>query len=142
MFQFQSRNADGVISVFDFAANAWSLAAKATFPLTEKAAIYGKLGLSANTANVDCSLDLSIYRQLGHFFGTSGPVGPVPTSYLSPGSYSETSNAPLIGVGVEYLVSKDIKLRLEYENYGRFGGQTTTGRANTAMTSLGISRLF
>lgn len=140
-FQYRSKDIDSYDSVFDYRASSWFLAGKGTLPLTGTIAVFAKLGLTVNTAKIHYWVDSS------HALALPIPAGfiisePNLASHISPGSYSYISTAPLLGVGVEYTAGANMKIRLEYENYGEFGGQTTTGRANINMTSLGVSYMF
>lgn len=143
-FQFRSKSIATIDSVFDYAANSWFLTGKLALPIAEKIAVFGKWGVTQNTAKVNYWWDISMTRVFGVPPVLPGTVISVPnlTAFIKPGSYSETVFAPLVGVGIEYAFAKNSKVRLEYENYGRFGGQTTTGRSTNAMTSLGIVYSF
>jgi len=140
-FQFRSTNLDRIDSVFDYSASSWYLAGKGTLPVTETIGVFGKLGLAVNTAKTNYWGDTSHALLLPLLPGTVISE-PNLASYITPGSYSKISTAPLIGFGVEYAAWKDMKIRLEYENYGKFGGQTTTGRADIGTTSLVILHIF
>lgn len=64
----------------------------------------------------------------------------------STASDSNNRSRVLYGVGAEYNVTKQIGIRLEYEDFGTFGSQITpttgTGRTNTSMWSAGMAYKF
>jgi OOP family OmpA-OmpF porin len=140
-FQFRSTNVDTVVSVFDYSASTWSLAGKGVLPISERASLFAKLGASVNIAKNNYWLDFS--HELGLPLAPGTVISqPALASLINPGSQSKVTIAPLFGAGVEYAVRKDVKLRLEYENYGKFGGETSTGRASLTTTSIGVSYDF
>lgn len=146
-FRFSSRNANGVDAVFDYSASSWTLAGKAVLPISERVSLFAKLGASANIAKNNYWLDRSSAIPLPVLGLLDRPGGfvisqPALVVLNSPGSQSKLTISPLLGLGIECAASKSMKIRLEYEDYGKFGDQTTTGRANATMTSLGVSRLF
>ncbi|MBZ0092819.1 MAG: outer membrane beta-barrel protein [Sulfuricellaceae bacterium] len=139
-FQFRSTNHNLHVTVFDYSTSSWSLAGKGVLLVSERVNLFAKLGLSVNSAKNE------------YWWDSAGFVPPLlpgtvisnPTlaSLISPGSYSKTTLSPLLGVGVEYAAWKGVKLRLEYENYGKFGGETSMGRATLSTTSFGVSYGF
>lgn len=108
---------------------AWFAAAKGTLPINEKFNFFGKLGMSANRVE-----------------STVTGLGVVNRSA------SKTRGSLLYGIGAEYNVTKQIGLRFEFENLGRFGNaitndgngdpQSGTGRTDTIMWSLGAAYKF
>ena len=140
-FQFRSTNLNTVYTIFDYSASSWSLAGKGALPVSERVSIFAKLGASANTAKNNYTLDSSHNFPIGMFAETVFSR-PALASLIKPGIQSKLAISPLLGLGAEYAASKSMKIRLEYEDYGKFGGQTNTGRTNISMTSLGVSYLF
>ncbi len=140
-FQFRSTNVDTRITVFDYSASSWYLAGKGVLPVSERASLFAKLGASANKAKNNYWLDSShvLALPLAPFTVVSQPTL---ASNINPGSKSEVVIAPLVGGGLEYTLKKNVKCRLEYENYGKFGGETSTGRTYFTMTSIGVSYDF
>jgi OOP family OmpA-OmpF porin len=137
-FQFSVKDVDGNTHTFDYTTSSWSVTGRASLPVSEKLGLFAKLGLAANTAKNHYSLGLGLPLPLA-----PGTVSePILSSFINPGSYSKTSTAPLIGFGAEYAASEHIAIRLQYEDYGKLGGQTTTGRARINMTSLGAVYKF
>jgi opacity protein-like surface antigen len=140
-FQFRSTNIDKLDSVFDYAGQSWFMAATGRLPLISSVSLLGKLGVSFNRAATTYSNDVS------HVDGV--PKAPQTVismphlaSRITPGTYRATTTAPLLGIGLEYSATKSVRVRLEYESFGRFGNQTSTGRANIVMTSLGLIYAF
>lgn len=111
--------------------NSWSLAAKGTLPLNNQFDLFAKLGVTNNKASSSTT--------------TSG----VTVLNLSA---SKNRSDVLAGVGAAYNFDRNFSLRLEYENYGKFGNQVTqgvavpvpgqTGRSSTDMWSVGVSYKF
>jgi OOP family OmpA-OmpF porin len=139
-FQYVVQDVNGDKRAFDYTTNSWSLAGKATIPVSEKLGLFGKLGLAASTAKNNYSISESGLPPHSLPGGTVSE--PILISFITPGSYSKTTAAPLIGFGVEYAASEHIVIRIQYEDYGKFGGQTTTGRSRVDMTSVGVSYKF
>ena len=140
-FQFRSRDVDSIDSVFDYSASTWSLAGKGLLPVSEKMSLFAKLGASANIAKNNFWIDRSHMLAVPLVAGTVVSQ-PALAALISPGIQSKLTISPLLGLGAEYSASKNIKIRLEYEDYGNFGGQANTGRAKISLTSLGVSYLL
>jgi OmpA-OmpF porin, OOP family len=137
-FQYSVKDVDLNQHTFDYTTSSWSLAGKAALPVADKFQLFAKLGLAVNTAKNDYSFRVGVPLPL-----PGGTVSePILTSFISPGSYSKTTTAPLLGLGIEYAVWENIAIRLQYEDYGKFGGETTTGRARIDMISIGASYRF
>jgi OmpA-OmpF porin, OOP family len=137
-FQYSVKDVDGNKHAFDYTTRSWSVAGKASLPVSEKLGLFAKLGLAANSAKNNYSLSIGLALPLA-----PGTVSePILSSFINPGSYSKTTTAPLMGVGAEYATSEHIAIRLQYEDYGKLGEQTTTGRARITMTSLGAFYKF
>ena len=102
--------------------SSWFVAAKGTLPLTEQFNLFGKLGVTQNKAKVSSSAG-----------GTSA---------------SDSRSGVLYGVGAEYNVTKQVGLRVEYEDFGNFGkafdfnSNTGTGRTKASMWSVGATFKF
>ena len=106
--------------------SAWFVAAKGTLPINEQFNVFGKLGLTYNKVK-------------GSWNDSYGQ----PDSNVS---YSNTRSSVLYGIGAEYNVTKQIGIRLEYEDFGNFGNKfdsgDETGRTKTSMWSAGIAYKF
>jgi len=103
--------------------SAWFVAGKGTLPINEQFNLFGKLGLTQNKVKASWS-------------DTDGFSG----------SDSKSRSGVLYGVGAEYNVSKQIGVRMEYEDFGKFGSQfvndTGTGRTKTSLWSVGMAYKF
>ncbi len=86
----------------DAKANSWDVAAVGTWPLTGGFSLLGKLGASYNRVETSCS-------------GAGC-------------SASKSKTDILWGVGAGYEFTPRIGLRVEYEDFGKFGDQNNTGR--------------
>lgn len=108
-----------------FKETAWFLAGKGTLPINEQFNVFGKLGVTFNHVKNSSS-------------DTDG------WSY----SASDNRTGVLYGVGAEYNVTKQIGIRLEYEDFGKFGdklsvdGESGIGRTKTSMWSIGAAYKF
>ena len=102
---------------------AWFLAGKGTLPINEQFNVFGKLGVTQNRTEMDLN------------FTDKGDVM----------SAESRRTGVLYGVGAEYKVTKQLGLRLEYDDFGKFGSQYSasgTGRTKTTMWSLGMAYTF
>lgn len=98
--------------------SAWFVAGKGTLPINEQFNLFGKLGITQNKVSASWS--------------DSGGGG----------SASNSRSGVLYGIGAEYNATKQVGIRLEYEDFGKFGNSTGTGRTNTSMWSTGLSYKF
>ena len=106
----------------NFAHSSFNVAAKGTFPLHEQFNIFAKLGLSLNHRKI--SSEFQINNELE-----------------DQGEFSETRTSPLYGVGAEFLPVRNIGVRVEYENFGKFG-KNDAGATKVDLWSLGVSYKF
>lgn len=126
---------------FDYKASAWFAAAKGTLPVGDKFSVFGRLGLTVNKAQDTFFVDLSRHIE--------PPLLPCPPGrgvcypeysdspiFSKPGSYAKTRTDVLVGVGVDYRVVSNASIRLEYEDFGRFGDVDHTGRTRVTATTL------
>jgi OOP family OmpA-OmpF porin len=89
-------------------AHSYYLAAKGTWPVNQQIALIGKLGAARNTNEVT-------------------------TSGFSSVSGDKDKTALYASVGAEYAINKNVKVSLEYENYGK--NDIDTGRKSGAVTA-------
>ena len=102
--------------------SAWFAAAKGTLPINEQFNLFAKLGVTYNKVT-------SKWNAMNDSNSTS-----------------KSRAEMLYGVGAEYNLTKQVGIRLEYEDFGKFGDQFTndggTGRTKTSMWSLGAAYKF
>lgn len=103
--------------------SAWFGAAKGTLPINEQLNLFAKLGVT--------------YNKVTGKWNATGESS----------SASKSRAEMLYGVGAEYNLTKQVGIRLEYEDFGKFGDQFTntgggTGRTKTSMWSLGAAYKF
>ncbi|NVM76768.1 OOP family OmpA-OmpF porin [Duganella sp. SG902] len=89
-------------------AHSYYLAGKGTWPVARDFAVFGKLGVARNHNDVT-------------------------TSGIASVSGSENKTALYASVGGEYAINKNVKVSLEYENYGK--SDIDTGRKAGAITA-------
>jgi OOP family OmpA-OmpF porin len=89
-------------------AHSYYLAGKGTWPVADKFDVFGKLGVARNHNDVD-------------------------TTGIAAVSGGQNKNALYASVGAEYAINKNVKVSLEYENYGK--NDIDTGRKNGAVTA-------
>jgi len=115
--------------------NAWFLAMKAEMPLAYSVSAFGKLGatyaMSKNQLTASSSTVLN--------------------NACSKCADSKSNYNPYYALGLEYDLTKEVALRLEYEDFGNFGNSFRdsssiisggTGRSKSSMWSLGASMAF
>ena len=92
--------------------SSWFVVAKGTVPLSEQFALFGRFCLTQNTSKWTFKTNnAEINEELAKLTKLKG---------------SEDKTRPLYGLGAEYSFSKQFGLRLEYENFGKFGDGTKT----------------
>lgn len=89
-------------------AHSYYLAGKGTWPVNQQIALFGKLGVARNTNEVT-------------------------TTGFSSVNGDKDKTALYASVGAEYAVNKNVKVSLEYENYGK--NDIDTGRKSGAVTA-------
>jgi len=89
-------------------AHSYYLAGKGTWPVAEKIDVFGKLGVARNHNGVD-------------------------TTGIAAVNGGENKNSLYASVGAEYAINKNVKVSLEYENYGK--NDIDVGRKNGAITA-------
>lgn len=89
-------------------ANSFYVAGKGTFPVNEQVALFGKLGVARNHNDVT-------------------------TTGIASVSGDANKSALYASVGAEYAINKNVKVSLEYENYGK--NNVDLGRKNGAITA-------
>ena len=108
----------------------WFVVGKGTLPINEQFNVFAKLGVTMNRSKFSINAN------------DGGDTG----SY----SDSKTRTGALYGVGAEYNINKQVGIRLEYEDFGKFGNKFSddddsnfgTGRTKTSMWSVGVAYKF
>lgn len=103
--------------------SSWFAAAKGTLPINEQFNVFGKLGVARNRVKASYAFDIG-----------------APFNISDSGSSSKTSL--LYGVGAQYNFSEQVGIRVEYENFGKFGNEADTGRTKVDMWSAGVTFNF
>jgi opacity protein-like surface antigen len=88
------------------------LAAVGNYALNETIGFFGKLGLAINSASVNAAL------------GTDETRG---------------NNSLLFGVGIRYMINKQVDLRLQYESLGKF---ITAPTGNFSLTAVSVGAIY
>ena len=91
----------------------------ASFPISNSFAFTGKLGVARTSLNNISTV-------------TPGPVIPNYTAHTTSLAY---------GVGVKYNINQSVALRVQYENLGKIGDETT-GTDTLSLLTLGVSYNF
>lgn len=102
---------------------AWFLAGKGTWPINDQFNVFGKLGASWNKLETTASSNSALLNTLGGL----------------PRTDSHNKTDVYAGIGAEYLFNKQVGLRLEYEDFGKFGDSGSTGRTRANMWTLGVN---
>jgi OOP family OmpA-OmpF porin len=111
---------------------AFYVAAKASLPMTDQFSVFAKLGASRNKARSDgISNNDAVNDELD-----------------LPRSESETRISRFLGIGAEYRFLKNVAIRAEYEDFGKFGTHDVGGFADMGgvtkakMFSIGLTYKF
>jgi OOP family OmpA-OmpF porin len=107
----------------------WFLAGKGTMALTPTIGLFGKLGVTRNESDTGVTTTVA---------GATG------------GNASDSRTGIMFGVGMEWAWTQSVSVRVEYEDYGKFGNQVgagcaticQTGRTRTNVLSLGLTHSF
>jgi OOP family OmpA-OmpF porin len=120
-FNYNYLDGAGNAAQQNYKVDGFSLAGTATVPLGQGFSAFGKAGVFMSKASDSASGTAVGFNQLNgsHRVGT-----------------------PLLGVGLQYDLDKTYALRAEYENFGRVGDQTGSGRANADLLSVGLNVKF
>lgn len=107
--------------------SSWFIAGKGTFPVTATIGLFGKLGLTRNKSKLN--------------YTTNFPGD-------TPGSATDTRSGLLWGIGAEYAFNRNLGLRFEYEDFGKFGkafddaSNSGTGRTKVNLWTVGLTYSF
>jgi OOP family OmpA-OmpF porin len=110
----------------DIKNSAWFLAGKGTVPIGKAFSLFAKLGISGNKSD---------------FTATTGNRAVNALAGL-PLSMNKIRTQPLVGAGAEYSLSANVRLRLEYEDLGKFNTDMAAGHTRVALWSFGVTYGF
>ncbi len=116
----------GSVGRADYQARSWWLAGKGTFPINDKFEVFGKLGLAANRAEVNGSANSA---------GLNAVLG-------TPFDRDRTHAGLLAGLGAEYRLNRQMGIRLEYDDYGKFGSGGSRNEARLNLWQAGLTYRF
>lgn len=99
-------------------ANQFSIAGTGTLPLSSSFSLIGKLGVTANRTSSSASAGFVVN--------------------------SQNRTDAIIGVGVQYAITPALKVRLEYEDFGKFSNNSAVAGGNVRgnNTSLNLQYSF
>lgn len=109
-----------------YTASSWWLAGKGTVALTDRFDLYGKLGLAENRARDSVATNSA---------GLDAILG-------SPATRNTSKSSVLAGLGAEYHLTKAVGVRLEYDNYGRFGASGSQNLAKAGEWTADLAYHF
>ena len=104
-----------------FKAHAWSLSPVGFIPMSDRFALFGKLGITRVTSD----------QSVASSTGATSPVG---------GSHSNTGW--LLGVGASYDITRNVYARLEWDRYDRVGVPNAAGRSDVDQLGASIGLRF
>lgn len=106
--------------------SSWFVDVKGALPVGDQFNLFGKIGLTRNKSEMNATSSNAAFNALVGF----------------PWNRSKTRSDILVGIGGEYMATKNIGVRLEYENFGKFGDTGSTGRTKATLWSAGIGYKF
>ena len=106
--------------------SSWFLAAKGTYNLNEQFGLFAKLGVAYNRLRLTASTNNAALNALAGL----------------PASKTKNTTEPLLGIGAEFNLNKQVSIRGEWESLGRFGNENDTGRTTASMWSIGAVYKF
>lgn len=101
-------------------------AAKGTLPISQRFNVFAKVGVTHSRAQLDGNSNSATINAAAGF----------------PVTISENNSRAMFGAGLEFSLSPDVLLRLEYDDFGKFGDSNITGATKARLTSLGITYKF
>ena len=101
----------------------WFLEGKGTVPLNDQFNLFGKVGVTWNKLELTGSTNNALVNALAGL----------------PWERSKTTSGVVYGVGGEYNLNKQVAFRLEYEDFGKFGGTgNSTGRTTADLWTADV----
>lgn len=107
--------------------DSWSLAVKGTLPVSKEFDVFALLGATSNHVKLDATMSAGIAAAAG-----------APTTT----SESHTRSYGMVGLGIEYKPTSNVGIRAEYQNLGKFGDSTNTGRSDGDAWLIGVRVKF
>ncbi len=126
----------GDVFAFKYRADSLFIDSKVSAMISEKFNIFGKVGLDLNRVQNTSSLDSSHHIEPPLLPGTV--IGNYANSsvFSTQGGNTSYRVNRLFGAGTEVKATAHTAVRLEFEDYGEFGNQNTTGRARISNYTL------
>jgi OmpA-OmpF porin, OOP family len=85
---------------------------------------------------------ITVFGRLGAFFSqtktTTASANGAFSSSLGSSSSPTSAVSPLLGAGFQLEFNPGTAMRIEYENYGKVGNETDTGRAKVQMGTVSV----
>lgn len=100
--------------------------AKGTLPLSQRFNVFAKIGVTHSRARLDVNSNSAAIQAATGL----------------PATMSENNSRAMFGAGFEFSLFPDVLLRLEYEDFGKFGDSHLTGATKARLTSLGVTYKF
>ena len=110
----------------DVKQSAWFLAAKGTLPVANQFNVFGKLGWTNNKLEQHNTSDNAAFN----------------AAFGLPVDKSRRRSDMMFGFGGEYLVHKNVGIRFEYDDFGKFGDSNETGATKAGLWSVGATLKF
>jgi len=101
---------------------------------------YNDLGRSRGSDIESWSLAATGTFPLNDSWALIGKLGA--TSNRSNNSGSSSRSEALVGVGIAYTISKNVGLRLEYEDFGKFPKNNSGNESNASNLALSVKYAF
>ncbi len=135
------------VYAFDYRARSLFLAGQANFAVAPQLDLFVRLGAAANQLRMNASVDASRHIE--------PPLLPCPASepqcfssfsnsalFTNAGRRTKTRIALIMAAGLEYPVTEGASVRLGFEDVGRFGDASGTGRVRLRGASLTYAQSF
>ncbi len=132
---------------FDLRARSWFLAALASVDLAGRWSGHVRLGITVNRATMNASVDASRHVEPPVLPCPPGEPACYPPFSTSPlfagaGRRSVTRVAPRLGLGLAHPLTAAGTLRVDLDDFGRFGDASTTGRLRLRTLGLAYVQSF
>lgn len=115
-----------VSATSDVEQSAWFLAVKGTLPVASQFNVFGKLGWTNNRLELYNTSDNAAFNAANGL----------------PLDRTRRRSDMMFGFGGEYLVHKNVGIRFEYDDFGKFGDSNETGATKAGLWSVGATLKF